>query len=97
VFSSALATSSAPGRFSLPPVVSLVVTIVLDLLLIPGLGALGAAIAASAAYIAGGVTALLLHRARNPFAASELLPRPSEVAVIVPRAVAAIGRFRAMR
>jgi O-antigen/teichoic acid export membrane protein len=94
VFSSALATSSTPGRFSLPPIISLVVSVILDLLLIPTLGAAGAAIAASTAYIAGGVSAVLLHRSLNPFAARELLPRVEEVTVLVPRARAALGRLR---
>jgi O-antigen/teichoic acid export membrane protein/glycosyltransferase involved in cell wall biosynthesis len=97
VFTIALATSSAPGRFSLPPVISLLVGVILDFVLIPILGASGAAIAASAAYLAGGVSALLLHRSRNPFAASELLPRIDEVTVLVPRAWAALGRLRSQR
>lgn len=96
VFSSALATSSAPGNFSVPPLVSLAVGLVLDLLLIPGLGATGAAIAASAGYIAGGATALLLHRSRDPFAAHELVPRLAEVTVLVPRARAAFSRLRSL-
>jgi len=97
VFSSALATSSAPGRSSLPPLISLVLGIVLDLLLIPGLGAVGAAIAASAAYIAGGTSALLMHRSQNPFAATELVPRLGEVTVLLPRALAALSRLRSVR
>jgi O-antigen/teichoic acid export membrane protein len=96
VFSSALATSSAPGHFSVPPLVSLVVGLVLDLLLIPGLGATGAAIAASAGYIAGGATALLLHRSRDPFAAHELVPRLAEVRILVPRARAAFSHLRSL-
>jgi O-antigen/teichoic acid export membrane protein/glycosyltransferase involved in cell wall biosynthesis len=96
VFSIALATSSAPGRSSVPPLLSLVLGILLDLVLIPGLGAVGAAIAASAAYIAGGTSALLLHRARNPFAVSELFPRVGEVTVLMPRARAAFDRLRSL-
>jgi O-antigen/teichoic acid export membrane protein len=94
VFTIALATSSTPARFSLPPVISLLVGVVLDLVLIPILGASGAAVAASAAYLAGGMSALLLHRSRNPFTASELLPRADELTVLIPRAWAALGRLR---
>jgi len=97
VFSIALATSSTPGRSSLPPLISLVLGVVLDLLLIPGFGAVGAAIAASAAYIAGGASAVYLHRAGNPFSVRELLPSLDEVTVLMPRARAALGRLRSPR
>jgi len=97
VFSIALATSSRPGQSSLPPLISLILGVVLDLLLIPGYGALGAAIAASVAYMAGGASAIYLHRAGNPFSARELLPRVDEVTVLMPRARAALGRLRSAR
>lgn len=67
IFSNALVASGAPGRSSAGPLVSLAGGLVLDALLIPPLGATGAAIAASAALLAGGATALALYRARDDF------------------------------
>ena len=61
---------------------SLVVGIGLDLVLIPRFGASGAAAAASAAFLAGGCTGLLVFRHRSPFAWRSLwLPRRSDLAV----------------
>lgn len=109
VFSNALAASSLPGRSSLGPLVSLVVAIVLDLLLIPRLGASGAAMAASAAFLAGGTTALALYRSRTRFQWRDLVPRARDVdrdglrRVVVellpllrPRARAGITRMRSV-
>jgi O-antigen/teichoic acid export membrane protein len=67
IFSSALVGSSAPGRSSAGPLVSLVVGISLDFVLVPPLGASGAAIAASAGLLGGGVVALLLYRRLSGF------------------------------
>jgi O-antigen/teichoic acid export membrane protein len=67
IFSSALVGSSAPGRSSAGPLMSLVLGIALDFALVPPLGASGAAIAASAGLVAGGVVALLLYRRHSPF------------------------------
>jgi O-antigen/teichoic acid export membrane protein len=83
VFSSGLMASSAPGRSSLGPLVSLVTGVVLDLVLIPRFGANGAAAAASVAFLAGGATALLAYRLNSPFGWRELvLPRRSDLAVL---------------
>jgi O-antigen/teichoic acid export membrane protein len=57
VFSNALLASSEPARSSAGPLVALVVGVGLDIALVPGLGASGAAIAASAALLAGGAVA----------------------------------------
>jgi O-antigen/teichoic acid export membrane protein len=73
VFSNALVGSSSPGLSSMGPMVSLVVGFALDLALIPHFGATGAAAAASAAFIAGGVTALAVYRGVNPFTWRTLL------------------------
>jgi len=55
----------------------------LDIALIPFFGASGAAAAASGAYCAGGVTALLLYRARAPFRLRELvIPQPGDFEVL---------------
>ena len=82
VFSNALVAHSAPGLSSVGPLVSLVVGIGLDLVLIPRFGASGAAVAASAAFLMGGGTALLVFHRRTPFAWRSLwLPRRSDLAV----------------
>jgi O-antigen/teichoic acid export membrane protein len=67
LFSSALVASSAPARSSAGPFVSLVVGIALDFVLVPLLGASGAAIAASAGLLAGGAVALVLYHRLSPF------------------------------
>jgi O-antigen/teichoic acid export membrane protein len=83
IFSSALVGSSSPGLSSFGPLVSLVLGIVLDLLLIPSFGAEGAAIASSAALLAGGATALALYRTRASFAVGALVrPRPGDLDVL---------------
>lgn len=79
VFSSALAGSLRPGLSSIPPSVSLVSGLALDILLIPFFGADGAAIAASAAFFAGGIAAAVAYRTVVPFRLSELVPRPSDL------------------
>jgi O-antigen/teichoic acid export membrane protein len=83
VFSSALLGSSAPRRSSAGPVVSLVVGVALDFLLIPGHGATGAAMATSAAFLSGGLTALVLYRLRDPFTLRALLvPRRGDLELV---------------
>ena len=73
IFSSALVASSAPGRSSAGPLVSLVLGIALDFVLVPPLGASGAAIAASAGLLAGGAVSLVLYRRLSPFAVRALV------------------------
>lgn len=73
IFSNALVASSAPGRSSAGPLVSLVLGVVLDLLLIPPFGAAGAAAAATAGLLAGGATALVLYRRVASFPPSALV------------------------
>jgi O-antigen/teichoic acid export membrane protein len=83
VFSSGLLASSSPGLSSLGPVVSLVVGIALDVVLIPRFGPSGAAAAASAAFLAGGLAALIAYGRRNPFAWRELVvPRRGDLDVL---------------
>jgi O-antigen/teichoic acid export membrane protein len=82
LFSTALATSAAPGRSSIAAIVSVIVEVALDLILIPRFGAAGAAVAASVAFLAVGATALALYRARNPFSPRELLPHAADAAAI---------------
>ena len=79
IFTNALLGVSSPGRSSLGSLVALLSGLVLDLLLIPPLGASGAAIAASAAFLVGGFTAMLMFRARVPFAWAALVPRGEDL------------------
>jgi O-antigen/teichoic acid export membrane protein len=82
VFSSALMAGSSPGLSSVGPLVALVLGIALDLVLIPRFGASGAAAAASAAFLTGGLAALVVFRRRNPFPwRLLLLPRRSDLSV----------------
>ena len=83
VFSNALFASSLPTRSSVAAIACFLVGLALDIALIPFFGASGAAAAASGAYCAGGVTALLLYRARAPFRLRELvIPQPGDFEVL---------------
>ena len=83
IFSNALLASSAPGLSSVGPLVSLLLGVFLDVLLIPPLGATGAALAASAALLAGGGTALAIYRTRDAFPARALfLPRRGDLELL---------------
>jgi Na+-driven multidrug efflux pump len=69
------------------------VGIALDFVLIPRLGATGAAAAASAAFLAGGAVALAVYARRNPFVwTALLLPRRDDLDVL--RAIARPLRAR---
>lgn len=79
VFSNALVASSLPSLSSVAPTICFVVGLALDLALIPFFGASGAAAAASGAYIAGGLSALLIYRSRFGFRLRELVvPQPGD-------------------
>jgi O-antigen/teichoic acid export membrane protein len=83
IFSNALVASSLPSLSSVAPTVCLVVGLALDLALIPFFGASGAAGAASAAYLAGGLSALLIYRAQTSFRLRELVvPQPGDFEVL---------------
>jgi O-antigen/teichoic acid export membrane protein len=83
VFSNALMASSLPSQSSIIAAVCFLVGLALDLALIPFFGASGASAAASGAYIAGGVVALWIYRARNPFPLESLVvPRPGDFDVL---------------
>jgi O-antigen/teichoic acid export membrane protein len=87
IFSSALVASGAPGRSSLGPLVSLLLTTALDFILIPRYGASGAAGAASVGYVAGGGAALALYRHWTAFSWESLL-RPQRGDLELLRAIA---------
>jgi O-antigen/teichoic acid export membrane protein len=79
LFSRAALGSMAPGRSSLGPLAALITQTALDLILIPGSGATGAAIAATAALFVGGAVSVSLYRSHSPFAWRLLLPRWRDV------------------
>ena len=91
VFSSALLASTAAGRSSAGPITALIVGVVFDFILIPPFGAVGAAIAASAAFAASGVMTTLLYRHRVPFAWSRLVPGRDDL-LLMWRLRARLGR-----
>jgi O-antigen/teichoic acid export membrane protein len=82
VFSASALASSAPGRSSLGPLVALIVGITLDFVLIPSHGATGAAIAASAAFLAGGIAAAAVYRTVAEVELSMLVPRRTDFDLI---------------
>jgi O-antigen/teichoic acid export membrane protein len=79
IFASALMTAGRPGLSQVGPVVALVAGLALDLALIPWLGATGAAVAATAAFFAGGLSGLWSYRRAMPFALRELVPHRGDV------------------
>ena len=91
VFSTALLASGAPALSSLGPVISLVSGVALDLVLIPRLGATGAAIAASIALLAGGAAAATAYGLRAGLRPGALVPRREDVALLVTRATRRTG------
>ena len=91
VFSNALLASGSPGLSSLGPVTSLAVGVGLDLLLIPRLGATGAAMAASAALLSGGAAAAVAYAARSGLRPGALVPRRADVELLASRAMRRAG------
>jgi O-antigen/teichoic acid export membrane protein len=80
IFANSLLASKAPGWSSMGSLASLTVGFVLDLALIPTFGASGAAVAASAAFLAGGATvAILYHRRTRAFGWTEVVPTADDV------------------
>ena len=82
VFSSALLASTAAGRSSVGSITALGVGVVLDFILIPPFGAVGAGAAASAAFLSSGAITLLLYRHRMPFPWSSLIPGRADLALM---------------
>jgi O-antigen/teichoic acid export membrane protein len=91
VFSTALLASGAPALSSLGPAISLTTGVALDLVLIPALGATGAAMAASIALLAGGAGAATAYGMRAGLAPGALVPRRADVALLVTRAIRRAG------
>ncbi len=98
VFSNALVASSLPTLSSIAAIVCFLVGLALDVVLIPFFGASGASAAASGAYCAGGLTALLLYRAQAPFPLHALaVPQPGDFEVLRALAPAPFVRPRPQR
>jgi O-antigen/teichoic acid export membrane protein len=91
VFSNALLASGAPALSSLGPVVALVIGVTLDVLLIPQLGATGAAIAASAALMCGGAAAAVAYGIRAGLRPVALVPRREDLELLASRAMRRAG------
>jgi O-antigen/teichoic acid export membrane protein len=91
VFSNALLASGAPTLSSVGPATSLVVGVALDLILIPVLGATGAAIAASTALLSGGAAAAVTYGIRAGLRPAALIPRRADVAMLATRAIRRAG------
>jgi O-antigen/teichoic acid export membrane protein len=79
----ALVAQGRPLRQTLAILSSFAAILVLDVALIPSLGGLGAAIASSAAYGLGGLVAAAVFGRTFGLALTELVPRPSDVTLVV--------------
>jgi O-antigen/teichoic acid export membrane protein len=95
IFVGALLAAQAPGLTTTSRAVSLGAGLMLDVALIPVLGATGAAIAASTAFLAGGATAAVLYRRTSGYAWRELLPGRRDVAFLGLVAARALPRMQA--
>jgi O-antigen/teichoic acid export membrane protein len=93
VFSSALTGLGQPGRSSLGPLTALLTGLALDAVLIPLYGAQGAAGAASAAFIAGGIASLVAFHLAVPFPTRALLPTVADARTIA----GVVSGYRARR
>ena len=91
LFSNALLASGAPALSSLGPGVSLTVGVALDFVLIPRLGATGAAIAASAALLCGGTAAAVAYGVRSGLRPGAMVPRWADVELLTSRAIRRAG------
>src|SRR5215218_6903625 len=96
VFGAGFHGSTAPFLWLLPgPLVSLVLGTALDFVLVPPLGASGAAIAASAGLLAGGAVSLVLYRRLSAFGLRKLVvPEPGDSELLRALAQPLRGRSR---
>jgi O-antigen/teichoic acid export membrane protein len=92
-----LLAAGTPVRASLTMVVAVVTGIVLDFLLVPKLGANGASIAASAAWLAGGTLGVLFLRRRGRVPWRGLIPGRSDVLGVVATARTTMSSLAASR
>jgi O-antigen/teichoic acid export membrane protein len=82
----ALTAQGKPMLGSVAVGVAFAITVTLDLLLIPRYGGLGAAIATTAAYSAGGVAAALIFRRAMQGSLADLAPRRDDIAWLARKA-----------
>lgn len=82
LFGQALTAQRKPMLETAGISVAFVLGLALDLVLIPGHGGMGAAVAASIAYGAGGVSVILIFARVFGTRASELVPRPADLALL---------------
>jgi O-antigen/teichoic acid export membrane protein len=92
IFSNSLLAARAPGLSSTGSAVALGAGVALDLALIPAFGASGAAAAASAAFLAGGATAMVLFKRTSGFAWREFVPGPGELSFLQRVAARTVAR-----
>jgi O-antigen/teichoic acid export membrane protein len=92
-----LLAAGTPVRASLTMVVAVVTGIVLDFVLVPRLGANGASIAASAAWLAGGTLGVLFLRRRGRLPWSDLVPGRSDVVGVAATARSTMSSLAATR
>jgi O-antigen/teichoic acid export membrane protein len=78
----ALTAKGRPGLATVGATVGFAVTIALDIVLIPPYGGLGAALASTLAYTAGGLATLVLFRRLFGTRAGDLVPRPSDASAL---------------
>ena len=83
----ALTAQGRPGLATAGAAVAFAVTLGLDIVLIPAYGGLGAAIASTAAYSAGGVACALIFVRFFRVPARTVLPRPIDLSVIAKAAI----------
>ena len=82
ILSSGLLLASSPRLASVGPAVSLIAGVALDFALIPLLGVQGAAVAATAALLAGGAATLISYKTRMKVSWNSFVPTTSDVALL---------------
>jgi O-antigen/teichoic acid export membrane protein len=92
LFGNALTARGKPMLETAAIAAAFAVTMVLDILLIPPYGGLGAAIASSVAYTAGGVAVTLIFTRATGVRLLDVAPRGRELVGLVRASVASIGR-----
>ena len=97
IFSSTTLGLGSPVRSAAGPLVALVVGVILDFALIPPAGANGAALATTAAFLAGGVAAAAVFRRLHPFELRQLVPTARDVRDLASAARSRLPRLRRTR
>lgn len=79
----ALTAQGRPLRETIGVAAAFVIIVVLDVLLIPGFGGLGAALASTIGYSIGGLVLVWVGRRSIGLSPADLVPRPSDLGVLV--------------